>query len=239
MHFSVEKSLFFHNHLFNSCIALLFLCFPAHAWGLSMQAAQQQPAVASSGRETHHKGSAKPGSAAGDPQSQLGAKISGTPSSPVKPASVSLQKGILQVQADGSDLHQILREIADRGGMTIDGMVPSVRVYGRYGPANSRDVLTDLLTGLGYNFMMVGTTQSGVPQKLLLTDRSNQPTSPAAAAPAPAASSSAVAEDDPPGPGAIVNVPPAGPDDPQTRAQQNLQRLQQMHDQQVKPNEPQ
>lgn len=158
-------------------------------------------------------------------------------------ATVLLSNGSLQVKANNSDLSQILTQVAADGGMTIDGSVPNVKVYGTYGPADSRQVLTDLLTGLGYNFVMVGTTSSGVPSRLLLTARSNQisPSPPTVYVPpsrniTPPETS---ASEDQPGPGAIVNVPPAGSDDPQERAQQNLQRLQQMHDQQSKPMQPQ
>ena len=154
------------------------------------------------------------------------------------PADVVLTKGSLMVEANNSDLSQILKKIADVSGMTIDGSVKSVRVYGIYGPSNPRNVLTDLLTGVGYNFMMVGVTNDGVPRKLELTIRSG-----GAAPTAPTETPSVVAdhhentdvtapEEEQPGPGAILHVPPAGPEDPQERTRQNLQRLQQMHDQQ-------
>ena len=160
------------------------------------------------------------------------------------PANVVLTKGSLTVEANNSDLSQILGKIADVSGMTIDGAVKSVRVYGIYGPSNPRSVLTDLLMGLGYNFMMVGVTDDGVPRKLELTLRSGD------AAPGSPTPTSVVADhhentdvtapgEEQPGPGAILNVPPAGPEDPQERTRQNLQRLQQMHDLQKPQNAPQ
>lgn len=167
-------------------------------------------------------------------------KPSNTPST-TQTATVLLKNGTLQVEANNSDLSQILSQVATAGGMKIDGSVPSARVYGTYGPGNARAVLTSLLTGLGYNFMMIGSTQEGIPSKLLLTSRTNQPATPppSASTPPSSAAPTNATNDDLPGPGAIVNVPPAGPDDPQERAQQNLQRLQQMHDQQIKPMQPQ
>jgi hypothetical protein len=151
---------------------------------------------------------------------------------------ILLKDGVLQVAAHNSDLRQILTQVAAAGGMQIDGPVPNAKVYGTYGPANSRAVLTDLLTGLGYNFVMVGSTAAGLPGKLLLTARSNEPSATASNVSPPPASAPASTEEQP-GPGAIVNVPPAGPDDPQESARRNLQRLQQMHDQQMKPSGPQ
>lgn len=238
MNFPVEKHFFLRSRLACTSILAVFFCVSSLAQGMNQASVPAQvPVPLPSTRNASKPTARTPNAGTPAAHAQSTGRGSGPAAQTAQPALVTLKQGVLQVQADDSDLHQILREIADRGGMTIDGSVPSVRVYGKYGPGNSRDVLTDLLTGLGYNFMMVGTTQRGVPQKLLLTDRINRPSAPAVAAlPAPAP---AAAEADAPGPGAIVNVPPAGPDDPQERAQQNLQRLQQMHDQQTKPNEPQ
>lgn len=149
------------------------------------------------------------------------------------PATVLLNNGLLTVDANNSDLGQILKDIADVSGMSIDGSISSVRVFGVYGPSNSREVLTDLLTGLGYNFMMVGATQEGTPRQLQLSLRNASATpTPSSPAVADTHENPAVTAPDPdaPGPGAVVNVPPPPPDDQQQRVQQNLQRLQQMHE---------
>jgi hypothetical protein len=160
-----------------------------------------------------------------------------------KPAIVTLKDGILKVEANNSELSQILKEIADVSGMVIDGSVRSVRVFGVYGPSKSRDVLTDLLTGLGYNFMMVGATHEGTPRQLELTVRS------VGGVPTPAPTLVVVADhrensdgsahdEEHLGPGAVAHVPPAPPEDPRERAAQHLQRQQQMHDQMVQQNTP-
>jgi hypothetical protein len=176
------------------------------------------------------------------------------PSAAVTPANVILKDGKLTVEANNSDLGQILKEVANSSGMTIDslgssgqgvalnnsrdildGLNHSSRVFGVYGPGNPHDVLTDLLTGSHYNFMMIGDTAGGTPRELLLSDKSDAP------APAPSATAGAAhtqedndeaPEEEPPGPGAIIHVPPAPSDDTDTRVQQQLQRLQQMHNQQ-------
>jgi len=158
-----------------------------------------------------------------------------------RPAKVILKNGLLTVESNNSDLGQILREIAAISGMTVEGSIRSVRVFGNYGPGDSRDVLTDLLRGLGYNFMMVGVTHDGTPRELDLTLQSGG----SALIPYPPPTSTAsqpqqnpvvtMPDEDAPGPGAILHVPPAGPDNPQDRVQQNLQRLRDMHNPQRPP----
>jgi hypothetical protein len=164
---------------------------------------------------------------------------------------VTLKDGKLTVDAKNSELGAILADVAKLSGMKIDGTDTGAHVYGVYGPGNPRQVLTELLDGLGYNFMMVGDGSSGAPQELLLSARSTAP--PGTAAPAASTSGNTEASDDsdeqePPGPGAIIHVPPSvaqQADDSQTqqRAQQNLDRLEKMHEQmeqqQQQQNQPQ
>ena len=153
------------------------------------------------------------------------------------PARVTLANGQLTVSAQNSDLTAILRQIANVSGMSIDGLGKTTRVFGTYGPGDPRDVLTDLLAGSGYNFVMLGGGTGSAPAKLVLTERSADPPPSASVAPASADDTSAAdngdTEQEPLGPGAIPHPSPQFTDttDPQTRAQQNLQRLQQMHDQ--------
>ncbi len=154
-----------------------------------------------------------------------------------RPAKVILKNGLLTVESNNSDLGQILKEIASISGMTVEGSIRSVHVFGMYGPGDTRDVLTDLLRGLGYNFMMVGATRDGTPRELDLTPQSGG----SAPAPSPPSTSTAsqpqqtMPDEDAPGPGAILHVPPAGPDDPQDRVRQNLQRLRDMRNPQRAP----
>lgn len=163
-------------------------------------------------------------------------------SQPPQPPAVKLEKGELTVDAHNSELSAILDEVARRSGMTVDGQGSGARVFGVYGPGSPRQVLTELLEGAGYNFMMVGGAPDGTPRELLLTARTRNQAAPAA--PPSAASSSDEESDDqePPGPGAIVHVPPSvaqQADDSQTqqRVQQQIQRLQQMHDAEQKQQE--
>jgi hypothetical protein len=154
------------------------------------------------------------------------------------PATVALANGELTVNAQNSDLRAILQQIARASGMSIDGLSKTTRVFGVYGPGNPRDVLSDLLAGSDYNFVMLGGGNGSAPAKLVLTEKSAGPRPSANAAPAadddPGDSGSDDdADQEPLGPGAIPHPSPQFTDttDPQTRAQQNLQRLQQMHQQ--------
>jgi len=145
---------------------------------------------------------------------------------------VTLKDGTLTIAANNSDLSQILRDLSRQSGMVIQGTVKDVRVFGNYGPRNPPDILTELLTGLGYNIIMVGTTPDAVPRELMLTSRTDGPSS------APPVKAPAKTAEDEPGSGAVAHPPPAPADDPQVRARQNLQRLEQMHEPQGRQNAP-
>lgn len=156
-----------------------------------------------------------------------------------QPATITLKNGLLTVNANDSDLTQILKEVVRLGGMTMDGTIKNYRVFGAYGPGTPRDVLTSLLTGSGYNFIMVGNTHDGVPRELVLSvQNGNASSGPNPGAPSVASvdqenSKVDTPDEDPPGPGAIVHVPPSGPEDPRERSEQNLQRLTHMREQQT------
>jgi hypothetical protein len=163
---------------------------------------------------------------------------------PAQPAKVSLGSGDLSVQAENSSLTQILHDLSSSTGMTIDGLGKDQRVFGSYGPANPRDVLSALLQDSGYNVMMVGATAQGAPRQLLLTPRSGDALG-SAAQPRPAQNQDD-ADDDPPAaqedpntppPGAVPSPNPPGQNQPSTPGavrtpQQMLQDLQQIRSQQ-------
>jgi hypothetical protein len=90
---------------------------------------------------------------------------------PAKPAQVQLDGGKLSVKAENSQLSEILHNISAKTGMTVDGLSRDQRIFGTYGPAGAREVLSALLDGLGYNVMMVGTLDNGAPRTLTLTPR--------------------------------------------------------------------
>lgn len=120
---------------------------------------------------------------------------------PAQAARISLSGGQLSVEANNSSLSQILQNLSSTSGMTVDGMDKDQRVFGVYGPGNPRDILSELLDGAGYNFLMVGTTDTGTPRAVVLTARSNAPLTPATSS---APSSQPEEEDEP----VVNNYPP-------------------------------
>lgn len=144
---------------------------------------------------------------------------------------VTLDHGILEVEANGAALNRIVQMIAALGGTRLDGEVGDAETFGSYGPAAPGEVLTELLAGSDQNVVMLGVNSKGAPLQLIVTPRSGEPspsTEPAAGTGNDAQSGTVETL----GPGASVNVPPPPPDDQKVRMQQNLDRLQKMQDEQ-------
>lgn len=112
----------------------------------------------------------------------LPAPLAATPDGPTGPpqrAVVTFANGNLNVHANNSSLHQILRSIARQTGMKISGGVADQRVYGDYGPADPSAVLATLLDGTGVN-MLLKQDENRSPVQLVLTPRSGEgPAAPA------------------------------------------------------------
>lgn len=78
---------------------------------------------------------------------------------PAVPPQVNYQSGNLTIVAENSTLGDILKEVRKRTGASIDVPGnPTERVATRLGPGAMRDVLTTLLNGTSYNYVMVGST---------------------------------------------------------------------------------
>jgi hypothetical protein len=88
---------------------------------------------------------------------------------PATPAVVTAGKDQLMVRADNSSLSQILHQVSSQTGMQLEGLSGDERVFGSFGPGATREVLTALLDGTGYNMMMVGSLPNGAPRQLLLS----------------------------------------------------------------------
>ena len=86
-----------------------------------------------------------------------------------KPADVAWNGHELTITATNSSLDQILRDVSTATGVKIEGASGDQRIYGNYGPAPARDVLSSLLDGTGYNLIMVGDRGKGIPLELSLT----------------------------------------------------------------------
>lgn len=157
------------------------------------------------------------------------------------PAQVTLDNGKLTVDAQNSDLSAILQDVAQKSGMSVDGLSKNTRVFGVYGPGSPRDVLSALLAGAGYNFVMVGGESGSVPRELVLTAQNGDalpPPNPGRPAqPQPAADNAENPDSEetgqqPLGPGAIAHPSPQETDqtDPQTRMQRHLDTLRRMQE---------
>jgi len=95
-----------------------------------------------------------------------------------QPANVQYADGQIAVLADNSSLSEIIRDVARRAGMAVQGSVVDERVFGTYGPAAPAEVLSELLKGTGSNMVVLAGT-SHVPE-LILTPKQGGPTPPRA-----------------------------------------------------------
>ncbi len=77
----------------------------------------------------------------------------------------------LSIDAANSSLQQILKDVSVATGAKVDGMTGDQRIFGIYGPAPARDVLSQLLQGAGYNVIMIGDLGEGTPRQILLSVR--------------------------------------------------------------------
>jgi len=97
-----------------------------------------------------------------------------------QPASVSWNGRDLTIAATNSSLQQILTEISTATGVKVEGEQSDQRIFGSYGPAPARDVLSQLLDGSGYNVLIIGDKGEGTPRELVLTARTHTaPSNPA------------------------------------------------------------
>ena len=92
------------------------------------------------------------------------------------PATVEYSDGRVAVVADNSSLNEILRDVARRAGMAVNGSVIEERVFGTYGPAAPAEVLTALLKGTDNNMMVVAGSSHAL--QLILTPKHGGPTPP-------------------------------------------------------------
>jgi hypothetical protein len=95
---------------------------------------------------------------------------------PATPPQVSFQGGQLTIAAQNSTLGDILKAVRVQTVATID--LPgnaSERVVGNFGPAPARDVLTSLLNGSHFNYLLLGspTDPAALDRVILMAKSSN------------------------------------------------------------------
>jgi len=76
---------------------------------------------------------------------------------PASAPQVAFHSGELTISAQNSTLGDILKEVRAQTGATVElpGNAPE-RVVGRFGPGPARDVLTSLLNGSHFNYLLLG-----------------------------------------------------------------------------------
>jgi len=116
------------------------------------------------------------------------------------PATITWDSHGLRIAATNASLQDILLQVAKTTGAVVEGLGDDARVYGVYGPGTTRDVLSELLLGSGYNVLMIGDQGAGTPRQIVLSSR--HPGETAAAAPgggeeAPASDDDADSDDQP------------------------------------------
>jgi hypothetical protein len=87
------------------------------------------------------------------------------------PASIVWNASGLHIEASNSSLQQILKEVSNLTGATVEGLSSDERVYGVFGPAPARDVLARLLYGSRYNLVLIGDQGQGTPRRIVLSLR--------------------------------------------------------------------
>jgi hypothetical protein len=144
----------------------------------------------------------------------------------------------LRIDAANSSLHQILKDVATATGAKVSGMSTDRRIFGTFGPAPAREVISQLLYGSGYNVLLIGDQGQGTPRQIVLSTR---PTGPAPANNAASSNDDNADVEEPPPPQPQPQPqqnPPAGsgpggqPRSPQQILQEMQQRQQQIQQQQ-------
>jgi hypothetical protein len=103
-------------------------------------------------------------------------------SAPVKPH-VTMQSGLLTIDAPNSTLSDVLSGVRKATGASIEGASPSERVVARIGPGNPEQVIAALLRGTPYDYVILGSLgRKDVVTRVLLT-QSSQSSSPSPSAP--------------------------------------------------------
>ncbi len=143
---------------------------------------------------------------------------------PAGEAQIVFAGDTLSIRADNSSLSSILKQVAGKSGMQIDGLSGDERVFGTFGPGAPRDVLADLLNGTAYNVVLLGDLSNGAPRQLILTPATHG----GAALPPPAQVNTDEASNDPepaPEPPPPPEPPPSGTTPPPTPGVKTPQQL--------------
>jgi len=94
---------------------------------------------------------------------------------PASPPQVAFRNGELSINAQNSTLGDILRAVRNQTGANVE--VPgnaTERVVGNFGPGPARDVLSSLLNGSHFNYVLLGSaTNPDALERVILTAKSS------------------------------------------------------------------
>lgn len=96
-----------------------------------------------------------------------------------KPAAVTWDSRGLSIVASNSSLADILQQVSVATGVHVRGFSADQRIFGSYGPAPAREVLSELLSGSGYNVLILGGLGGQPPTEVVLSPRPTGPAPPA------------------------------------------------------------
>lgn len=165
-------------------------------------------------------------------------------------ATIAWNRPELRIDATNSSLQQILTQVQAATGAEFQGLEKDERVFGAFGPGETRDILSQVLQGTGYNFVMVGDQGQGVPRQIILSPRgASKPQQPGARTTAPEPEDDVA---DYPQPDPQPQQPPATPPPARTgfppdgamrgrlspQMQQQIQQQQEQNQQQQQPPNP-
>ncbi|MFI5090308.1 MAG: hypothetical protein ACHP7P_09655 [Terriglobales bacterium] len=107
---------------------------------------------------------------------------------PAQPPQVTYNNGLLSIVATNSTLSDILHAVSTRTGATVDApaQLTRERVAARIGPGTPREVLSDLLTGPRFDYILVGSDgDPNAVRSIILTANQSSPSAGAAMAQRP------------------------------------------------------
>ena len=139
------------------------------------------------------------------------------PAPPPPILDVHFQNGVMSVHAERTNLAAVLTEIRKQtgGDIAIPAGAEQEPVIAKLGPAPARDVITALLNGSRYNFVMIGWDNGSSLSRLILTPKGGGVVTPPP--PAPANST--------PAPPVRIPQPQPGDSDVATSSQQSEQEV--------------
>ncbi|HME33580.1 MAG TPA: hypothetical protein VKG65_12560 [Terriglobales bacterium] len=146
------------------------LCLPAHE-----SAAQSTPPKPSARATAAHRQKTRPHPKKPTPDPPAPQTPEPPPTleqTPPTPPQVTYNNGQLTIISKNATLSQVLRSVQSQTGASIEmpSGASSERVVGQLGPGQPRDVLSSLLNGTKFNYIIVGVTGNpGAVQKVILT----------------------------------------------------------------------